>query len=110
MLMLTPERRDVILTILRQEGRVLAQALSEQFGVSEGTIRRDLRDLAAEGLLKRVHGGALPLSPATVPWRAREQQAPEAKLAIAQEAVRLLRNGQTIILDGGTTNLLVAQN
>lgn len=108
--MLTSERRDVILTVLRHEGRVLAPKLSEQLGVSEGTIRRDLRDMAAEGLLKRVHGGALPVSPAIASWRDREHQAPEAKLAIAREAVRLIRPGQTVILDGGTTNLLVAQN
>jgi DeoR/GlpR family transcriptional regulator of sugar metabolism len=108
--MLTPERRDYILEVLHQEGRVLAPGLSVQLGVSEGTIRRDLRDLAAEGLIKRVHGGALPVSPATAPWRAREQQAPEAKLAIAQAAIQLIRPGQAVILDGGTTNLLVAQN
>ncbi|WP_455732205.1 DeoR family transcriptional regulator, partial [Burkholderia stabilis] len=58
--MLTTQRKKAILDALARDGQVLAVELSAQFDVSEDTIRRDLRELAAEGLLQRVHGGALP--------------------------------------------------
>ena len=54
--MLTPQRKKKILELLAAQGQVLSKPLSEQFAVSEDTIRRDLRELAAEGLLQRVHG------------------------------------------------------
>ncbi|ONR53032.1 DeoR family transcriptional regulator, partial [Burkholderia cenocepacia] len=57
--MLTTQRKKAILDALARDGQVLAAELSVQFGVSEDTVRRDLRELAAEGLLQRVHGGAL---------------------------------------------------
>ena len=107
--MLTAERRQYILETLRRDGKVLATELSGALSVSEDTIRRDLRELADAGMLQRVHGGALPPSPATASYSARQQQAPVAKAAIAQAAVQLVRPGQTIILDGGTTTLQVAQ-
>jgi DeoR/GlpR family transcriptional regulator of sugar metabolism len=94
---------------LQREGKVLASELSKTLQVSEDTIRRDLRELAAAGMLQRVHGGALPRSPATASFMERQQQAPEAKLAIARAAIRLIRQDQVIILDGGTTPLQVAQ-
>ncbi len=108
--MLTAERKRYILEELGRHGKVLAHELSESLGVSEDTIRRDLRDLAADGLLQRVHGGALPSSPASVPYATRVQQAPQAKLAIARAAAQLVRSGQVVLLDGGTTNLQVAQH
>ncbi len=107
--MLTAERRQYILETLRRDGKVLATELSGALSVSEDTIRRDLRELADAGLLQRVHGGALPPSPAVASYAARQQQAPLAKAAIAQAAVHLVHPGQTIILDGGTTTLQVAQ-
>lgn len=107
--MLTAERRQHILERLRREGKVLASELSNELQVSEDTIRRDLRELAEAGLLQRVHGGALPRSPAAVGYAARQQQAPLAKAAIAQAAVELLRPGQVVLMDGGTTTLQVAQ-
>lgn len=107
--MLTAERRQYILETLQRDGKVLATELSGALSVSEDTIRRDLRELADAGLLQRVHGGALPPSPAVASYATRQQQAPLAKAAIAQAAVQLVRPGQTIILDGGTTTLQVAQ-
>jgi DeoR/GlpR family transcriptional regulator of sugar metabolism len=108
-IVLTAERRQHILATLRRDGKVLASQLSRAFGVSEDTIRRDLRELAEAGLLQRVHGGALPRSPADASYIARQSQAPSAKAAIACAAVQLVRAGQVIILDGGTTTLQVAQ-
>ncbi len=106
--MLTAERRRSIMQTLQREGKVYASELSKLLHVSEDTIRRDLRELAAAGELQRVHGGALPRLPAS--FIERQQQAPGAKAAIAQAAARLIRRDQIIILDGGTTPLQVAQH
>jgi DeoR/GlpR family transcriptional regulator of sugar metabolism len=106
--MLTAERRRYILEILRRDGKVVAKALSEELGTSEDTIRRDLRDLSSDGLLQRVHGGALPASPAAATFAARREQAVSAKRAIARAAAELVRPGQVVLLDGGTTNVQVA--
>ncbi len=72
-------------------------------------MRRDLRELSEAGLLQRVHGGALPLTPATMGYVERQHHASEAKAAIAIAAARLVRDGQVVILDGGTTTLQVAR-
>lgn len=108
--MLTAERRRSIMHTLQQNGKVYASELSKSLQVSEDTIRRDLRELASAGELLRVHGGALPRSPATASFTERQQQATGAKAAIAQAAMRLIRQDQVIILDGGTTPLQVAQH
>src|SRR5438067_5699214 len=110
--MLSAERKRLILENIGQDGRVVAGELSRRFNVSEDTIRRDLRELAAEGLLHRVHGGALsiPRAPVVQSYAARAEQAPEAKAAIAQAAAALVRPGQLIAIDGGTTPLQVAQH
>ena len=107
--MLSAERRQYILETLRRNGKVLATDLSAALNVSEDTIRRDLRELADAGQLQRVHGGALPRSPSAASFSVRERQALPAKAAIARVAAQLVRPGQVIILDGGTTTLQVAQ-
>ncbi|HEU4325750.1 MAG TPA: DeoR/GlpR family DNA-binding transcription regulator [Roseiflexaceae bacterium] len=107
--MLTAERRQFILDQLRREGKVLASELSSALAVSEDTIRRDLRELSEAGLLQRVHGGALPRSPGIASYAVRQRQAPQAKAAIAQAALQLIRSGQVLLLDGGTTTLHMAQ-
>ena len=58
--MLTEQRKQLLLARLKKDGRLIAKDLSEELDLSEDTIRRDLRELAAQGLLTRVHGGALP--------------------------------------------------
>src|SRR2546426_12240573 len=108
--MLTAERRRSIMQALQREGKVYASELSKLLQVSEDTIRRDLRELAAAGELQRVHGGALPRLPAQASFSERQQQAPGARAAIAQAAARLIRQDQIIILDGGTTPLQVAEH
>jgi len=85
--MLAAERRQYILDVLKREGRIVAQRLSAELGVSEDTIRRDLRDMAREGLLQRVHGGALPRSPALVSYRVREQRISAEKIALPIRAL-----------------------
>ena len=61
--MLTSQRKEYLLKILAETGQVVAKTVSQELGLSEDTIRRDLRELASEGRLQRVHGGALPASP-----------------------------------------------
>jgi DeoR/GlpR family transcriptional regulator of sugar metabolism len=108
--MLTAERRQFILEILRRDKKVLSSELSNELKVSEDTVRRDLRELAESGLLQRVHGGALLTSPATASYADRQKQAPKEKESIAKSAAKLVRPGQVVILDGGTTTLQVAQH
>src|SRR5262249_25072302 len=95
---------------LRRDGRILARETADALGVSEDTIRRDLRELAAERLLLRVHGGALPASPATENLVARRTISPQEKTALARVASQMPRPGQVIFLDGGTTTLELARH
>ncbi|HEV7833891.1 MAG TPA: DeoR/GlpR family DNA-binding transcription regulator [Caballeronia sp.] len=102
--MLTFQRKKAILKTLARDGQVLAKQLSETFGVSEDTVRRDLRELAGEGLLQRVHGGALPASTAVAPFAERRGIESTAKRAIATAAAAMIETGQVVIIDGGTTS------
>ncbi len=108
--MLTKQRKQVILALLKQKGQVVAKEISRSMDVSEDTIRRDLRELAQAGLLQRVHGGALPSSPAMADFAGRESIAPEGKVAIGRAAARMIRRGQVVILDGGTTARQIARH
>jgi len=108
--LLKEERHQQILETLRRDGKVVASDLSATLRISEDTIRRDLRELAEAGLLQRVHGGALPRTPVGASYALRAQQAPAVKVALAAAAARLVRPGQVILLDGGTTILEVARH
>ena len=101
--MLASQRKQQILQILAEEKQVMSGDLSQRFSVSEDSIRRDLRELAAEGKLQRVHGGALPVSEAIAPIETRKNVQMASKLTIAQRAVELIQPGQVVIIDGGTT-------
>ncbi|RKT13861.1 DeoR family transcriptional regulator [Paraburkholderia sp. RAU2J] len=101
--MLTSQRKKTILEWLARDGQVLAAPLAVQFGVSEDTIRRDLRELAAEGSLQRVHGGALPASPAVASFSKRRTLESSGKRAIGMAAAAMIEPGQIVIIDGGTT-------
>jgi DeoR/GlpR family transcriptional regulator of sugar metabolism len=107
--MLTAERRNEILTRLNRDGKVVASELVTALGVSEDTVRRDLRELAAGGLVQRVHGGALPPAPASATFAQRLRVAPEAKAGLAEAALPLLESANVIVLDGGTTSLELAR-
>jgi len=103
---LKEERHQYILELLGSEGRVLAADLSSRYRVSEDTIRRDLRELA--GKIQRVHGGALPRRAEAVPFVSRQQIDMESKIGIARAAADMIRDGQVVLIDGGTTNLRIA--
>lgn len=101
--MLTVQRKQFLIEKLRQEGRLVARDLAQELGLSDDTVRRDLREMARDGLLQRVHGGALPASPATGNLAARRTIAPDDKQAIGRAAARLVQPGQVVFVDGGTT-------
>jgi DeoR/GlpR family transcriptional regulator of sugar metabolism len=106
--MLTSQRKKLLLSRLAAEGQLVAKALALELGTSEDTIRRDLRELAAGGKLQRVHGGALPASAAMGDLGIREQVSVADKVALGRFGAALIRPGQVVILDGGTTALQVA--
>ncbi|WP_321792557.1 DeoR/GlpR family DNA-binding transcription regulator [Caballeronia sp. J97] len=97
-------RRETIAARLANGDAVVAAALAVEFGVSEDAIRRDLRALAAEGRCRRVYGGALPIPTDDVPIAARIDKARDRKEALARRAVSLVRRGELLFLDCGSTN------
>jgi len=103
--MMTSQRKRLILDLLARDGQVVAKTLSETLDTSEDTIRRDLRELSRDGLLQRVHGGALPASPTVAPLHVRRDLSTGAKVKLGSAGAALIQPGQTVILDGGTTNL-----
>jgi DeoR/GlpR family transcriptional regulator of sugar metabolism len=107
--MLAAERRDLLLARLARDGKVVAKDVAAELGLSEDSVRRDLRDLAAAGLCQRVYGGALPVSPAIADYATRTTVRPEGKAAVAARAASLVRPGTTVIIDGGTTALALAK-
>ncbi|HEY7212282.1 MAG TPA: DeoR/GlpR family DNA-binding transcription regulator [Bryobacteraceae bacterium] len=108
--MLTSQRRRHIMERVRRDGHVIAKEISREWSLSEDTIRRDLRELAEEGLLQRVHGGALLASPATVNFPGRQKLATNEKARLGRAAAQMIRPGQVAILDGGTTTLQIARH
>jgi DeoR/GlpR family transcriptional regulator of sugar metabolism len=108
--MLVVERRELLLRRLHADGKLIARDLAAELGLSEDSVRRDLRDLAAAGLCQRVYGGAVPVSAAMADYRSREIIEPESKQRVARRAVALIRPGDRVILDGGTTTLAVARS
>jgi DeoR/GlpR family transcriptional regulator of sugar metabolism len=101
--MLTEQRKLYLLELIAREGRIVAKSAAAELGLSEDTIRRDLRELAREGLLQRVHGGALPSSPAIATLTARGAISTDEKRSIGQSAAAMITAGQVVFVDGGTT-------
>lgn len=107
--MLVAERRELLLRRLETDGKLVARDLAADLGVSEDSVRRDLRDLAAAGLCQRVYGGAVPVSRALVDYAARGSVEIESKERVASRAAALIGRGDRVILDGGTTTLALAR-
>jgi DeoR/GlpR family transcriptional regulator of sugar metabolism len=108
--LLGEERRELIVRWLGTEGKVRASDLALRLRVSLDTVRRDLQELADAGVLRRVHGGALP--PAAPGPDAFVERLPEdvaAKTAVARAAVGLVRPGDVVAVSGGTTTLEFAR-
>lgn len=99
------------MSALRVSDTVSVTELAAEHGVSEMTIRRDLDELAQQGVVRRVRGGAvsLLLRGEEPPFGVREREAVEVKRRIAAEVAALLADGEAVLLDGGTTNLEIAR-
>jgi DeoR/GlpR family transcriptional regulator of sugar metabolism len=110
-LVLPSQRRQAVLRRLTAVGEVGFAELAEEFGVSEMTIRRDVETLEGEGLARRVRGGAISVTSRSYepPFGVRATTAAEAKAAIGVAAARLVNDGDTIIIDVGTTTLELAK-
>lgn len=109
---LRPERLERIVQLLKQRGGVRTNELAEELGVSAATVRRDLEDLAARGLVDRAHGGAVILRSGTdkeAPFAERAQRMRAEKERIARRALDFVPDGATAILDSGTTVLELAR-
>lgn len=105
------QRRQRILDLARARGTVSARDLAGAIGVPEVTIRRDLRAMAAEGLLERTRGGAT-IAPALAHEPSSQEKsmaAPAEKAAIAEVAASLVRDGESVLLGPGTTTLALAR-
>jgi DeoR family transcriptional regulator, aga operon transcriptional repressor len=110
--MLNEERRRKILELVERDGRVMVKDLGRRFSTSLITIRKDLEHLHQKGLIQRAHGGALPVDAAALrdpTLHEKERLHRSEKLRIAEAAARLVRPGQVIILDSGTTTTAVAR-
>jgi DeoR/GlpR family transcriptional regulator of sugar metabolism len=104
-------RHQTIMLALRQRSPVLVGELAEVLDCSEMTVRRDLESLERSGGLRRVHGGAASvfLSAEETPYGIRALESHDAKATIGAAAAALLADGETVILDGGTTAMEVAR-
>jgi DeoR/GlpR family transcriptional regulator of sugar metabolism len=107
----TEPRRNQILNLLEETGTLNVGELADRFGVTVVTIRKDLDDLEAEGFLQRTFGGAVfsHRSRFNRSFLERARQHRQEKLAIAAAALDDIKDGDTIILDAGTTTLALAQ-
>jgi DeoR/GlpR family transcriptional regulator of sugar metabolism len=107
--MLKKERQAFILHQVNLHNKVLSASLSGEMDVSEDTVRRDLQELADEGRIIKVHGGALSHSFNYTGNAVTRIYAHESKRAIAQKAVNLIKDGMFILTSGGTTILEIAK-
>ncbi|KYH28185.1 MULTISPECIES: DeoR/GlpR family DNA-binding transcription regulator [Clostridium] len=108
--MFAEERREMILAQLKSKGRILAKDLAKEFGTSIDTIRRDLTAMEERGLLKRTHGGAIPLSKVRrfpIDEKLRYGEGTEHQNAVAKLAVRYIEQGDTIFIGGASIHYVL---
>ena len=104
-------RRDRMLAVIRESDFVRVGELSERFGISEVTVRSDLDALAGRGEVHRIRGGAIPrtLPDKERPFEESETSFAEEKVAIGRAAAELVRDGETLLMDVGTTTAAAAR-
>lgn len=110
--LLNEERRREILGVLHRDGRVLVKDLARHFRISQITIRKDLEFLDGQGVIQRTHGGALPVPNGALldpSLREKEKLHSKEKALIAVAAARLVEEGQSVLLDSGTTTTAIAR-
>lgn len=108
--MLKEERHDYILNRMSKDHRIYVTTLSSELNVSDDTLRRDLAELDSKGLLTKVHGGAIARSGISIEFTDRLNMATAIKQQIAAKVISLFKEGDVILMDGGTTNLEVARH
>jgi DeoR family glycerol-3-phosphate regulon repressor len=110
MMVFLSERQAEIVELAKQDGRVLVDALSERFGVTPQTIRKDLNDLCDAKILRRIHGGAInPSGTENVEYEQRRQIAADEKAAIGRRAASLVPDGASLFINIGTTTEAVSE-
>lgn len=107
--MLRLERQNFILEKIRELNTVKSNELALELNVSEDTIRRDLNHMAHNGMILKVHGGALSTYQKLYTYNESTVFNRESKIAIAEKAITMVKAGQTILMSGGTTNLELAR-
>jgi len=110
-LLLIDERRQHILSLIRSHGRALVRELSRSLNISQITIRKDLEYLQSKGLVQRTHGGALRIQSSALldpTLKEKQKQHSQEKQRIAEAAVRMVEEGQCVMLDSGTTTTAIA--
>lgn len=103
--MLKEQRHDIILERITKDSRVYVTTLSEELGVSDDTIRRDIAELEQKGLLTKVHGGAIARSGISIEFTERLGTDTVMKRHLVNKLVPLFQDGDVLLIDGGTTNL-----
>lgn len=103
--MLKEQRHDIILERITKDSRVYVTTLSEELGVSDDTIRRDIAELEQKGLLTKVHGGAIARSGISIEFTERLGTDTVMKRQLVDKLVPLFNDGDVLLIDGGTTNL-----
>jgi DeoR family transcriptional regulator of aga operon len=109
--LLIDERRQHILSLIQDNGRVLVGELSRDLGISQITIRKDLEYLQSKRLVQRTHGGALRIQSSALfdpSLQEKQKQHSEEKHRIAAAAVKMVEEGQCVMLDSGTTTTAIA--
>lgn len=108
--MVKEERLQLILQQLSKDSKVRLDELSTLLNVSEDTVRRDIKELDVQGLLKAVRGGAIAHSPIPHHYRDREKYNLGQKKIVAAKALEFLENGQVVFFDGGTSVMALARS
>jgi len=108
----TPERQKQILSLLSKQGRLSINEVVQQFSISIATARRDLKSLASQGKVQRVHGGVIAVeqAPPELPILERESEQADEKARIGLSAASLVADKETVFLGSGTTVLEVARH
>lgn len=106
--MVKEERLQVIIDTLEKDSKVRLDELSTLLNVSEDTVRRDIKELDSQGLLRAVRGGAISHSPVPQHYREREKYNQQHKQIIAHKALSFLKDGQVVFFDGGTSVVALA--
>lgn len=106
--MLKEERHEYILNCIRKDSRIYITTLCTELGVSDDTLRRDLSELDQKGFLTKVHGGAIAKSGISIEFTDRLNTAVASKQQMAAKVIPMFKEGDVILIDGGTSNLEIA--